>query len=258
MSLDQIVDALAIPPDARVDQRVPKKLLVEQGAPTAADRKAIQDGIEEINWIAALKPGNIGVSAYRDEIREYLEIAVITASLRSEAKRTRIVELIHRAIPYPVVLAAEQGGAVYLSLAHKRWSQGEADKVVVEDVVSATPFRVDSLAEREALFLGSLAVAGLPNGDMFALYQGWVDRVTALEAASVTGTFAAPRGSDRSAELRAGLDNYARLQREIAGLRAKAAKEKQINRRVEINLEIKRLEAEQRQAAQRIGPGEAE
>ena len=37
---------------------------------------------------------------------------------------------------------------------------------------------------------------------------------------------------------------HARLQRNIALLRAQAEKEKQINRRVELNLEIKRLEAE--------------
>jgi len=34
------------------------------------------------------------------------------------------------------------------------------------------------------------------------------------------------------------------LQRDLASLRAQAAKEKQLNRRVELNLDIKRLEAE--------------
>ena len=48
-------------PDARVDQRVPKKLLLEHGAPTAADKRQINDGIEELLWVAALKPTTIGV-----------------------------------------------------------------------------------------------------------------------------------------------------------------------------------------------------
>jgi hypothetical protein len=39
------------------------------------------------------------------------------------------------------------------------------------------------------------------------------------------------------------LAEHERLTREIAGLRARAAKEKQLNRRVELNLEIKRLES---------------
>ena len=115
MSLAPVINALALPPDARVDQRVPKKLLLEQGAPTAADKRRIQDGIEEMIWIAALKPTNIGVPAFRDEVREYLEIAVLTATLRAAAKPTRLVELIHRAIPYPLVLVAAHGDTVSLS-----------------------------------------------------------------------------------------------------------------------------------------------
>lgn len=36
-----IVSALDLPQRARVDARVPKKILVEQGAPTTADKRAI-------------------------------------------------------------------------------------------------------------------------------------------------------------------------------------------------------------------------
>lgn len=244
MSLDPVINALALPADARVDQRVPKKLLLEQGAPTTADKRQIQDGIEEMVWVAALKPTNIAVPAFRDEEREYLEIAVLAITLRAAAKPARLIELIHRAIPYPVILVAAQGDSVSLSLAHKRWSQGEAGKVVIEDVQRTTPFRPDAPTKDEAEFLTSVAVANLPNRDLFMLYQGWLDRVAALEAAKITGTFAPPDSSDRASALRVSLDTYARLQRDIAVLRAKAAKEKQINRRVELNLELKRLEAE--------------
>ena len=239
MSFAPVINALALPPDARVHKRVPKKLLTEQGAPTAADKRQIQDGIEELLWVAALKPTNIAVPAFRDEVREYLEIAVLSATLHAGAKPTRLIELIHRAIPYPLVLVAAHGDTVTLSLAHKRWSQGETGKVVIEDVHRTAPFRPDA----PTAFLASLAVSSLPNRDLFALYQGWLDRVAALEAAQITGTFAPPDSPDRASALRKGLDTYARLQRDLAVLRAQAEKEKQLNRRVELNLEIKRLEA---------------
>jgi len=243
MSFDPVIDALALPPDARVDQRVPKKLLTEHGAPTGADKRQIQDGIEELLWVAALKPTNIAVPAFRDDLREYLEIAVLTATFRAGAKPTRLIELIHRAIPYPVVLLTEQGGAVSLSLAHKRWSQGEAGEVVIEEVRRTTPFRPNMPTAGEASFLASLSISGLPNRDLFALYQGWLDRVAALEAAQITGTFSPPDSDGRAQALRDGLDARAGLQRELAALRAQAEKEKQLNRRVQLNLEIKRLEA---------------
>ena len=51
-----IIAALVFLPEARVDQRVPKKLLWSTAQPTAADKRQINDGIEEMFWVAALKP----------------------------------------------------------------------------------------------------------------------------------------------------------------------------------------------------------
>jgi len=244
MSFAPVINALAIPPNARVDQRVPKKLLLEQGAPTAADKRQIQDGIEEMVWVAALKPTNVAVPMFRDDVREYLEIAVLTTTLRAAGKPTRLIELIHRAIPYPLVLLAAHGDTVSLSLAHKRWSQGEKGKVVIEDVRRTAPFRPEAPTAEEASFLASLTFSGLPSRDLFTLYQGWIDRVAALEAAQITGTFTPPDSAARAAALRESLDTHLRLQRDIASLRIQATKERQLNRRVELNLQIKRLEAE--------------
>jgi len=126
MNSDHIIAALALPPESRVDQRVPKKLLLENGAPTAADKRQIKEGIDGLYWIAVLKPTTIGVPEYRDDVREYLEIAVLSLTLRPDAKTGRLVELIHRAIPYPLLLMAEQSNHLTLSLAHKHWSQGDA------------------------------------------------------------------------------------------------------------------------------------
>jgi hypothetical protein len=239
-----LIDALALPADTRVERRVPKKLLLEQGAPTSADKRQIQDGIEELAWVAALKPNNIGVPVFRDEVREYLEIAVVTAMLRSAAKTMRLTELIHRAIPYPLVLVTAQDDGVSLSLAHKRWSQGEKGAVVIEDVRRTAQLRHDSFAPNEAAFLVSLTLSGLPTRDLYALYQGWLDRVTALEAATITGAFAVPDTAEHAAAQRDALATRARLQHDIATLRAQAQREKQVNHRVELNLAIKRLETE--------------
>jgi hypothetical protein len=104
MTAESVISALSIPPQARVDQRVAKKLLVENGAATPTDKRWINDGIEELTWIAALKPTTIGVAAYSDSVREYLEIAVLSLILRPDAKTGRLIELVHRAIPYPVLL----------------------------------------------------------------------------------------------------------------------------------------------------------
>ena len=190
MNEADVIAALDMPQSSRVDQRVPKKLLVENGAPTAADKRKINEGIEEVFWLAALKPTTIGVPEFRDGTREYLEIAVLRAVLRATAQAARLAELIHRAVPYPVLLIATQGDALTISLAHKRRSQGEAGATVLDGaLVVADPAAVRT-AGVVAAFVSEMAVARQPRTDLFTLYQGWIDTVEALLAAQVTGTFA--------------------------------------------------------------------
>ena len=132
LRVTDVIAALNLPAGSRVDQRVPKKLLLEHGASTVADKRHINEGIEELHWLAALKPTNISVPVFRDDSREYLEIAVLDLSLSAAARSSRLVELVHRAIPYPILLLSEQGLQIGLSTAHKRWSQGETGKTVLD------------------------------------------------------------------------------------------------------------------------------
>ena len=74
MNAADILNALDLPAAARVERRIPKTLLHKHGAPTRADKRRISDGIEKLSWVATLKPSTIGVPAYRDESREYLEM----------------------------------------------------------------------------------------------------------------------------------------------------------------------------------------
>lgn len=139
LEIGQLIEALDLPASCRVDQRIPKKLLVENGAPTAADKRNITEGIEEIQWVASLKPTSIGVPEYRDETREYLEIAVLHIALRQDAKAARIAELTHRAVPYPILLLLTEQDQLTLSMAHIRWAQNEAGKVVLDGEATFSP-----------------------------------------------------------------------------------------------------------------------
>ena len=245
MTSDEMLAALDLPASSRVDQRVPKNLLLEHGAPTAAAKRFISEGVEAVLWLAALKPTTIGVPEYRDDVREYLEIAVLRLTLRSAAKATRLVDLMHRAVPYPLLLLTEQDERPGLSAAHKRWSQGEAGKTVLEGDVVAAEWGVEHDGESRPAFRNALALGKQPRTTLHALYQGWIDTLLALQAARVTGAFAVPGNAEQAALRRAALKECARLDEEIARLRAAAAKEKQMARRVELNLELKRVEAAQ-------------
>lgn len=249
MSLSVVLDALDLPVQSKVEQRISKKLLIEQGAPTAADKRQIQDGIEGLVWVAALKPTNIGVPVFRDDEREYLEVAVLTVDFRSNAKMARLLELIHRAVPYPVLLVASFLDAnkpcIGVSVAHKRFNQNETGKFVVDEVLASSSIELDALATTSAQdFIAALGVSNQPNKDLFALYQGWVDCIVGLAVAGVAGRFARPTSQEQSRQMRAFMKNRSHLLNELSALRSQAGKEKQMNRLVDLNMSIRRLESQ--------------
>lgn len=249
MNLTVVLDALAVPADTMIEQRIPKKLLVEQGAPTAADKRQIQDGIDELKWVAALKPTNIGVPVFRDADREYLEVAVLTAVFRQDAKVARLVELIHRAIPYPVLLVSsflDAGmSSIGVSAANKRFNQNEPGKVVVDEILTTKPMPLDVLKSATGqAFLDSLASARLPTRDLFAFYQGWLDSIVSLAAAGITGQFSLPDSPEQAGQMRSSIATHSKILDELSSLRTQAVKEKQMNRLVELNISIKRLESQ--------------
>jgi len=270
---DDVVRALALPERARVDQRVPKKMLAEHGAPTAADRRLLTDGIEELQWIAALKPGTVAIPEHRADGREYLEVAVLAVQVRAThgkaSQLLRLAELVHRAVPYPVVLIQSlapgnatppddhvppAAAALAISLIHKRAAQNEAGKVVADgelvrsELVDAT----GTAAPQAVALLEALALDRQPHQDLLALYQGWMDCLTAAEAARISGNFRLTRDSHDATAQREALRSCQRLEQEAARVRNLAAKERQIAKQVDLNLALQRLQAELNVARARL------
>ena len=249
MTLQDLIAALELPASCRVDQRVPKKMLVENGAPTTADKRNITEGIEEIQWVATLKPSVIGVPEYRDEICEYLEIAVLCVTLRSDAKVTRLAELIHRAIPYPVFLIMHDSAEFSLSLVHKRWAQNEAGKVVLDGELAAVSLGHHSFTQDIFIhFLAALSITHQSRVHLRGLYQGWLDTLMAYQAACVTGIFAQSLTREQAEARRSSLLTCREFELQITTLRSAAVKEKQLARQVALNLEIKVLQAKMLEA----------
>jgi hypothetical protein len=245
-SRDAILVALALPPSALHSLRVPKKLLAEQGAPISTNKRAIQDGIDELHWLATLKPTTIAVPAATEPGQEVTEIAVIAAQLRPTARVARLTELIHRAIPYPVLLltlGGQNDTNCVLSVAPKRPALNEGGKLVVERVVATSPFDPLLPSPIERAFLDSLALAVLPARDLSTLYAGWLARIEALQAALLSGRYAVQDDPAAIEQRRALLDAHADLAREIVGLRSRAKRERQLNRLVDLNMQIQRLES---------------
>jgi hypothetical protein len=59
MTSQVLIDACCLSAQALVGQRIAKRLPVDQGVPTAADKRPINDTVDELWWQATLKPGTV-------------------------------------------------------------------------------------------------------------------------------------------------------------------------------------------------------
>ncbi|MCE1181031.1 MAG: DUF4391 domain-containing protein [Rhodocyclales bacterium] len=250
--LPHLIAALGYPESAAVNQRIPKKMLIETGASTAADKRAITDGIDDIHWLAALKPGTVGIPAYQDEARDYLEIAILSIKLRPEAKASRIAELVHRAIPYPTFLMAHAQAGVSISLAHKRWAQNEAGKTVLDGDVLEVNLNFEACPDLIQQFVDAISLEMQPHLSLHALYQGWIDTLIALQTSFVTGVFTVSVSREHAVQRHQAMQDVKRLRADIEKLKSAVGKEKQLSRRVTMNLEIQVLQAQLKLAHEQL------
>ena len=243
MKVCDLLTALVLPATASVNQRVPKSLLSENGASTAADRRLIKEGVERVQWHSALKPPTIGVPAFRDSDRDYQEIAAVSITIRPAANLARLVELTHRAIPYPVVLLIEQGDDVSFSVVHKRASQADHDSTVLDGEPLTVKLDKELGSDHLCRFAESLALSRQPHTSLYDLYQGWIDATVSLQVAAITGKLEAARDPVHAVRRREAMRQCRVIQLEMASLRSAATKTNQIARRADINLELQRLQS---------------
>ena len=244
-AIEYVWKTISFPEAALLGKRVPKKQFLGSGELVASDKKLFRENVKNVYWEYTLKPSTCPVLPYRDHEREYLEVAVLQVEMNSPKGHKRIAEIIHRVIPYPLMLGFyTESGDIALSIAPKRFSQAEHGAFVAERFFTTGWMNCDGLNEREAAFIQSLAWSNMPLQNYGALYNAWTDRFTGYECSVLSGTFAIGKAGDRLERLTRCREIESKIS-ELRGQLKKAA----FNRQVELNTQIKKFEQELKQLA---------
>lgn len=248
---------IGFPESAYLHKRIAKKQFIESGELVASDKKLFRENVKNVYWEYTLKPSTCPVLPYRDNEREYLEVAVLQVEMNSQKGHKRIAEIIHRVIPYPLMLGFyTEGGDIALSIAPKRFSQAEHGAFVAERFFTTGWMELaiengelrmensDQLSTLNSQFLTSLAWDTVPLQTYGTLYNAWTDRFTGYECSVLSGTFTIGKAGERLEQLTRCREIESRIS-ELRGQLKKAA----FNRQVELNTQIKQFEQELRQLA---------
>ncbi|SDU55327.1 DUF4391 domain-containing protein [Desulfobacula phenolica] len=232
--------ALNIPDACYLGKRIFKKLVYDHTKLNATDKKAFADDVDGIEWKYTLKPSTINIPRYEDEDHEYLEVAIIDVILKAPHRHKRIAKIIQRAIPYPAMIVFRYDISIALNLALKRINRADQNKIMVKAFHDTHWMNLDSPSDQETDFFKSLDINNFAFNHFYDWYADLLQRVVALNCARISGNYTMESHKtdvDRVEELREIYD----LEQQQNRLRSDLKKQIQFSRKVDLNMQIKKI-----------------
>ena len=211
------------PQQATFGRVVPKSKIYEHAGANTRVKDLFVQQVEQITWRYKLAPGTINLPAQPG----VQEIQVFGIQLKSDSLNDEVLRAIDEAISTLLVFEVTRGSGdqaqTRMVVAYKRPNEADASRQVISAYYGTD--WVPAAAERAPM---PVAV------DMAQLYAGLLGHVMSLPQ----------RAGESLADWVARTEQAGVLQREVARLKGRVAKEKQFKRRVDLNAELRKLRIE--------------
>jgi hypothetical protein len=198
---------------------LPKSKIYEHSGANTRLKDLFVKQVEQVIWQYKLAPETLHLPA-RPGVPE---IQIFSIQLKTPELHADVLRCIDGAIPFPIVFELTFGGKTQVVAAYKRPNEADASRWVLSDYFATDwlPMDGERTAMPVALHLGGL-------------YEQLLHRLIPLSA----------RPQETLAELVARVEQAQAKQRELDKTTAQLAKEKQFNRKVEINAQLRKLKNE--------------
>jgi hypothetical protein len=207
------------PKQAEFNRVLPKSKIYAHAKPSKSVKELFVSQIEEIIWKYKLSPETINLPAQYG----ITEIQVFEIALKTEDFDEDVLHTIDRAIPYPILFQLTHGGRIRFAISYKRPSDADSSKWVIEASFTTGWQPTDQ------------ALPPLPVAlDLASLYEHLIRRHMPLPQR--------PNESIRDHVAR--YTAIAAKEKACQQLEARLNKEKQFNRKVEMNATLRMLRQE--------------
>jgi len=246
--IESIFEILQIPDSAKLNRRIPKKQFFERLPMSKVEKTLFGQAVEKVILHYTIKPDTLNIPTYEDETKRYDEIHIMTIYLKDQMKWRQVARMIHR-IPYPLILLFAYETKFCIHTLQKRKNRNDATQLTAEEEETSEWIDQTALSEIDKAFLQSISFSQLPLTHLFAFYKAVTEQIIAYRAAKLSGSL---KKSKDFEEQKALLKEFDEKQMELKALKSSMKKEKQFNRKVELNMQIKALSREIEQMKKRL------
>ena len=204
------------PENAYFGRVLSKNKIYEHAAPSSSVKKMFVRDVEKIIWSYKLSPETINLPAKGDT----KEIQVFTIELKKGTMKYEVLQAIDKAIPSPIIYTLSYENKLQYAAAYKRQSESDKNRWVVGNYFETDWISVDTGRVSLPVVL-----------DLKALYHSFLKDIIPLPI----------RQNETIGELVLRAENLRIMEREAVKVEARLEREKQFNRRVEINAELRKL-----------------
>lgn len=240
MELDYMVNFNA-PKECIEGSRIPKKLFYGEYDMSSSDKELFIKAIDKIVLEYLFCEDNTNIVAYKNEDIECEEVAVIRVLLNEDSKYKRICEIIQRAIPYSLIVICEHKENILFNVASKRVNKNDSQKNTVEEMIFTDWISLEKQKKNEKVFLETLNVREWSYVNLYKFYNSFVDKVKLFNASKYSSNIEVLNSIDVD-EVKKLTDKIEDLSLEISSLKDRLRKESQFNKKMDLNIRIKKLE----------------
>lgn len=176
-------DVLALPPAARMRERLTKVMLADAAVDLGIESKIIDRAVDVASAVVGvIRPETVQVPPGRsgsDLVADIPVIHLVLAPKATSADQTKLIDLIHRGMPRPVIVfVTSPKGVDWISLALSHVSVSNAERSVIDARV---------FASLDQIVPGSLRLKVLDRADLATLYRDLTRVVAANGQPTVPG-----------------------------------------------------------------------
>ena len=216
---------ISYPKQATFGRNLPKNKIYEHSGANTRLKDLFVEQVEQIVWQYKLAPETINLPSKSG----VPEIQVFTIQLKTPVLHLDVLRCIDGAVQFPIIFELSFDGQTQVVAAYKRPNESDASRWVLSDYFATAWLPSD--CERAAMPLAL---------DLGGLYEQALHRLIPTPA----------RPQESLADLVARVEQVAAKQREVEKAASRLAKEKQFNRKVEINAHLRQLQTELQELTQ--------
>ena len=197
----------------------------------AADKQFLQDSVQSIYMLASLKTDNTHIAVYEDNKELYQEIQFLYVKTKDKGDSTKIYKMLAHLLPYPLVILADEPDS--FTIYTGRFEKLSTGFLKLVNVYPSPVYQDENLEE----VLQQISLIDLPRQNLKTFYDGLRDEIATATAKSQYGEAVGNITGEEKDQLDA-------LKKQIEDLRGQIKKERQLNRKIDMQMKLKKLKDE--------------